>query len=220
MRKNLSNMILEQFPEIAAFVSDICRQACRKKLHNEAGLDDYLTYLICYTSVLTSWPIKYRPSVSMPYDGAIMFPKDCTEEHGPIIVAIGACCTELEETVGHEIGHILITYYNSLFANDICFSQQTLLKKWKFLGRKMKLINKETGMRFSAEWYRTCAKNIHQSPQTRDIKRILEQEIADINAEDIQEVLCEEIAWLFVQERKKHEFKDTAMARQVQLVLF
>jgi hypothetical protein len=200
-------MILERFPEIQVFAEKISKQAVMKGYGTETYPAFYINHLVGYTAIFTDWPIDYVPELDIPYAGIISFKfpgEKNMRENGPIILGISQLyCDEHELSVGHEIGHILIVYYNFLYSNDTSLKEMCLSDLWIYLSNKIMLVNKKTGQKFSRSWFQ----------KTRKIFNF------DCN-DTIKEMLCEEIGLFLIAERKRNELSFIKQTKEHQLTLF
>ncbi len=199
-------MVLEQFPEIQAMAATVCRQAFMKGCGRGTYPDFYSHHLVGYTAILTNWPITYHPLLDTPYAGIISFRlpgqrKD--NPHGPIVLGLSQWYAgEHELSLGHEIGHILITYYNSLYT-ALSLEDMSLSQRWTLLSDKIILLNKDTGEKHSRYWFQ----NMRRLTGSDDDK-------------DVQEALCEEIGVFLMAERKRQEVTVNKKIKEMQLTLF
>lgn len=199
-------MILKQFPEILTMAETVCKQAFIKGCGTGTYPEFYFHHLVGYTAALTGWPIAYYPLLDTPYHGFISFrlPGQTTDkENGPIILGLGQCyVAERELSLGHEIGHIFITYYNSLYT-AFSLEDLTLCQRWILLSNKIILLNKGTGEKYSRYWFQNMRRRTNSD-----------------NDKHVQEALCEEIGLFLIAERKKQEEMLNKKIKETQLALF
>ena len=184
----------------------VCKQAFIRGCGTGTYPEFYLHHLVGYTATLTGWPVAYYPLLDTPYKGLISFRlpgQTLDKENGPIILGLSQHYVgEHELSLGHELGHIFITYYNSLYT-ALSLEDLTLYQRWILLSDKIILLNKGTGEKYSEYWF-------------QNMRRLTDRD----DNKHVQEALCEEIGLFLIAERMRHEGLLRQKLKTMQLVLF